>query len=214
MIRSLFLVLFSFLIAAANSAIGHTIWIEPVDGKMFIRFAEPDGRFEKSPGHLDSLSAPATFMLVTNAPAPIESAKKFDHFLLGAASATNTICTEAIFTVRSGRKPYFYARWQPSGSAAGEPLLTLDLVPTGKAGEARAYFRGQPLPGAKAKLRTPDEKEEEIVADHEGFVRFKAEQSGQYLLTIAHHREPTAGFYIGRAYQQTSHNMALTWWQP
>jgi hypothetical protein len=116
--------------------------------------------------------------------------------------------------VRGGRKPYFYARWQhPDAEGAGS-LLTLDLVPGGKAGEVRAFFRGKPLPNIKATLYLPGGQEMEITADHEGILRFQADKPGQYLLAIAHHREPIPGFYIGRAYEQTSHNAALSWQQP
>ena len=75
------------------------------------------------------------------------------------------------------------------------------------------YFRGQPLDGLEATLRTPDEKEKEYTANAEGFIRFDSRQSGQHRLSIAHHREPLAGDHGGRAYEQTSHNTALTWRQ-
>ena len=203
------------LLASMMSAFSHTVWIEPVGDKLLIRFAEPGNKFEKSPGYLDSLSPPAAFLVTsaTNATS-LEVSKKADHFLPAGAFPTNVVCTETIFTVRGGRKPHFYARWQPAGAVAMSPLLTLDLVPTGKPGEVRAWFRGQPLAGVKATLRTPDEEEHEITADAEGVLKFKATKSGQHLLTIAHHREPIAGFYQGRPYQQTSHNAALTWHQP
>jgi len=199
---------------AASQTHAHSVWIEPSDSKMVIRFAEPDGRFEKSPGYLDSLSPPNAFILVTNAPATIEAPKKSNHFLLTGATPTNTACAETIFTVRGGRKPHFYARWQPAVAEPPKPLLTLDLVPTGKPGEVRVYFRGQPLGGVKATLRTPDEKEKELAVDSEGYLRFTLNQSGQHLLTIAHYREPLAGFYGGQPYTQTSHNASLTWIQP
>lgn len=206
---------FTALLASAMSAFSHTVWIEPVGDKLLIRFAEPGSKFEKSPGHLDSLTAPAAFLVTsaTNA-TPLEAPKKADHFLLVGASSTNVVCTETIFTVRGGRKPHFYARWQPAGGGAASPSLILDLVPTGKPGEVRAWFRGQPLGGAKATLRTPDEEEQEITADADGILRFKSSKSGQHLITIAHHREPIGGFHYGRPYQQTSHNAALTWHQP
>ncbi len=192
----------------------HTVWIEPMDGQLVIRFAEPDGNFEKSPGHLDSLTAPSAFTVAgTNAPALLDSPKKTNHFLMVNASPTNVAGCESIFTVRAARKPHFYARWQPAGAGAGQPMLTFDLVPTGKPGEVRVYFRGRPLGGLKATLRTPDEKEKELTADAEGFIRFQSDQSGQHLLTIAHYRESVAGFHAGRAYDQTSHNTALTWRQ-
>jgi hypothetical protein len=213
MIRQFLFAVCVFTLCATNYAHAHAVWIEPSDNQLVIRFAEPDGNLEKSPGYLDSLSPPIAFLLVTNAPVAIEAPKKSDHFLLVGASPTNTVCAETAFTVRAGRKPNFYARWQPAGAGAATPLLTLDLVPTGKAGEVRAYFRGQPLGGIKATLRTPDEKETEITADAEGFLHFTPNQSGQYLLTIAHHRETLAGFHGGRPYQETSHNCSLAWQQ-
>ena len=198
---------------AANFARAHSVWIEPLGGQLVIRFAEPDGNFEKSPGHLDSLSSPMAFVLFTNAPKAVDAPKRSDQFQLVGATSTNTACVETSFTVRGGRKPNFYARWQLASAIAAPPLLTLDLVPTSKSGEVRVYFRDKPLGGIKATLRTPDEKEKELTPDGEGSLRFTSTQSGQHLLTIAHHREPLAGFHLGRAYEQTSHNAALTWRQ-
>ena len=202
-----------FALLVTPTVRSHTVWIEPSEGRMVLRFAEPDGKLETSPGYLDSLSLPMAFILVTNAPFAIEAPKKADHFLLVGASPTNTACAETAFTVRAGRKPHFYARWQPVGSGTATPLLTLDLVPTGQPGEVRAYFRGQPLGGIKATLRTPDEKERELTADAEGFLRFTSTQVGLHLLSVAHHRETMAGFHGGRAYTQASHNAALSWRQ-
>ena len=213
MIRPLHLILCALTLCAGNSAFAHSVWIEPQDGQLVIRFAEPGGHLEKSPGYLDSLSTPIAVILLTNTPAAIEAPKKSDHFLLAGAALTNTVCAETSFTVRAGRKPNFYARWQPIGAGAAAPLLTLDLVPTDQAGEVRVYFRGQPLGGIKAALRTPDENEIELTADAEGFLRFTSAKPGQYLLTIAHYREPLAGFHGGIAYKETSHNCSLAWQQ-
>jgi hypothetical protein len=213
MIRKFILGLF-VAIFGALSASAHTVWIEIKDGHLVIRFAEPGSDFETSPGYLDSLSLPDAFILVTNSPVSIESSKKNDYFLLTGTAATNVAGLETAFTVRGGRKPYFYARWQPANGGAGIPLLNLDLVPTGKAGEARAYFRGKPLGGVTATLRGPDGNEQEITADSDGFLHYASKQSGLYLLTIAHYREPISGFYNGVAYTETSHNCALTWQKP
>jgi hypothetical protein len=191
----------------------HSVWIEPSDGQLVIRFAEPSGNLEKSPGHLDSLTPPVAFILITNAPVAIESPKKSDHFLLVGTSPTNTACVDTSFTVRAKRKPNFYARWQPAGAGPTAPLLTLDIVLTGKPGEARAYFRGQPLGGIKATLHEPDGTEKDLTADADGFLRFTTKDPGQYMLTIAHHRESLAGFHVGQHYEQNSHNCALAWEQ-
>lgn len=216
MIRKLLVPLCALVVCAPNLVHAHSVWIEPSDGQLVIRFAEPSGNLEHSPGYLDSLAVPMTFQTVpatTNAPAALNVTKKSDHYLIEGAAATNIIGTETSFTVRAGRKPLFYARWQPAGSGEGKPLLTLDLVPTGKPGEARLFLRGQPRGGVKATLHTPNGDEKEFTADAEGFIRFPAVEPGQYLLTVAHQREPLAGVHLGVAYTETSHNCALSWEQ-
>ena len=202
------------LLLSVADARAHAVWIELLNGKLVARFAEPSGNYEKSPGFLDSLSGPSAFTVITNASVMIESPKGTNHFQLVNAATTNVAGMESIFTVRAGRKPHFYARWQPAGAGARTPMLTFDIVPTGKPGEARVYFRGQPVGGLKATLRTPDDTEREIPVDAEGYVRFESKQSGLHLLTIAHHRESIGGSHLGKAYQQTSHNTALSWVQP
>jgi hypothetical protein len=203
-----------------GSAWAHSVWIEPASAdRLLVRFAEPDGRLEASPGHLDSLTTPVAFSVMTNTPVPVEATKGTNYFLLVAASSTHPACAETSFTVMSasgkpGRKPIFYARWQPSLAEAGVPSLNLDVVPTGRSGEVRVYFRGQPLGGVKATLRTPDEVESEVTADANGFIRFDSKQAGQHHLSIARHRESLAGFHVGKPHDLTSHNFALTWRQP
>ncbi|MCW5558570.1 MAG: hypothetical protein KIT22_12155 [Verrucomicrobiae bacterium] len=196
----------------------HSVWIEPLSDELVIRFGELDGNIEKSPGHLDELSIPVSVAYVTNAPSVLAVTKKSNHFSLAGVTPTNVVCAESTYAVMTtpgnpGRRPIFYARWQPPGSGPGVPLLTLDLVPTATKGEVRVYFKGEPLPGIKAVLRTPDEREEEITANSEGLIRFTAEQVGQYHLSIARHREPLKGFFAGKEYGLTSHNAALTWIQ-
>jgi len=214
MVRQVFLTLFALTFGAVVTARAHSVWIERnTNDQLVVCFAEPGTALETSPGQLDNLSTPVAFMLVTNKPVAVEAPKKAEDFLLVGASHTNVACAETSFTVRGGRKPNFYARWQPAEAGAAAPLLTLDLVPTGKSGEVRAYFRGKALGGIKALLRAPDESETELTADAEGLIRFTATQSGHYLMTIAHHREPLAGFHRGVAYAETSHNCSLFWEQ-
>lgn len=213
MIRQFLVTLCLLGFSAPMLVSAHSVWIEPSAGQLVVRFAEPSGNLEKSPGHLDSLMPPIAFILLTNAPVAIESPKKSDHFLLVGASPTNTAGVETSFIVRAKRKPNFYARWQPAGTNATTPLLTLDVVLTGKPGEARAYFRGQPLGGIKVTLHTPYGTEADLTADAEGFVNFTTKEPGQYMLTIAHHRETLAGFQVGQPYEQNSHNCSLVWEQ-
>lgn len=204
-----------------HSLAAHSVWIEPdAAGRLVVRFAEPDGKLEKSPGHLDELTLPRAWQTgASNAPMALAVEKQRDHFALGPVTPNAAVQIETEFQViaapgRPGRRPHFYARWHPAGAGAATPALTLDLVPTGQPGEVRVFFRGKPLGGVRATLRTPDEKEQELAADAEGFLRFTSTQPGQHLLSIARHRENVGGFAGGRAYDLTSHNVALSWRQP
>ncbi|MGC3960542.1 MAG: hypothetical protein QM813_22205 [Verrucomicrobiota bacterium] len=208
----------SALVALSPAAVfAHSVWIEPSENRQpVIRFAEPSGNLERSPGHLDSLSVPMAFQTTpgsTNVPTLLNISKQKDHYAISGASGTNIIGVETSFTVRAGRKPCFYARWQPAGAGEGKPLLTLDLVPTGQSGEARLYLRGQPRGGVKATLMTPNGEEKEFTTDADGYLRVPTTEPGLYLLTVAHQREPIAGVHLGVVYKETSHNCSLAWEQ-
>ena len=181
---------------------------------MGVRFAEPDGKMEKSPGRLDSMTLPVAATLERDKASEISVTRQSDHFALHGATSGQVLCAESTHPVMApdgkGRRPTFYARWQPTLMIAGTPALTLDLVPTGKAGEVRVYFRGQPLGGVKATLIS-EQADTELTADADGFLRFEAKTPGQYLLTLGRHSEPLVGFHAGKAYTITSHNAALTW---
>jgi hypothetical protein len=195
------------------------VLIEPLaDGTLGLRFAEPDGKAETSPGRLDGLTPPVAFAVTDAAPRSLTTAKKSDHFHLADTTAAISACAETTHDVmapegKPGRRPVFYARWHTSLSVAATPALTLDIVPTGKPGEARIYFRGKPLAGAKATLHSPD-ADTEIVSDAEGFCHFETKKAGQYLLTLGRHSENLPGYHAGKAYEVTSHNASLTWRQP
>lgn len=206
-------------ILLTGSAFGHSVWIEPLGEQLVLRFAEPGGRLEKSPGHLDNLIAPVAFHLVTNTPVTSEAIKSTNHFRIAGTDASHVAGVETGFPVlggvgRPGRRPLFHARWQPDLGSAATPMLTLDIVPTGRPGEVRVYFRGEPLPGIKATLRTPGDEERELAADEYGYLRFITKESGVHLLTIAHHREKVRGFHGGRSHELLSHNASLAWHAP
>ncbi len=214
----------TLILAVVLPAAAHSVWIEPSpEGVLVIRFAEPDGKFEKSPGHLDSLTPPLAWKIGdTNTPVRLDVQKERDRFVITGSVQTDAVQTETAFAVMgargpasggAGRKPNFYARWQPDLQTEAVPALTLDLVPTGKPGEVRLLFRGQPVAGKAATFRTPDEKEVELTTDTDGLLRFSSSQPGLHLLTVAHHRETQPGFHGGKAYELNSHNASLTWVQ-
>jgi hypothetical protein len=199
----------------ATAAHAHTVWIElNGSGHPVVRFAEPGEPFETSPGHLDGLTPPLAIRDSDEATITVAAVKQHESFLLSGVTENDRLAVESIFTVRGDRKPCFYARWQPRGNAPKGPRLTLDLVPTERPGAVRAYFRNRPLGNVPAQLRLPNGVPLELWADPDGFIRFEPQGPGQYLLTIAHHRETRSGFHRGQAYERVSHNAALTWIQP
>ncbi len=147
--------------------------------------------------------------------------KTSDGFLLSDASAAIPVQIETGFTVmgkagdaeKPARKPFFYARWQPAGLIAAQPALNFDLVPTGSAGKVCVYLRGKPLAGAKVKLYSPTEPDQELTSDAEGLIHFTATKPGLYMLAAARQRELIPGFFGGKAYDVVSHNCSLSWRQ-
>jgi hypothetical protein len=208
------------LAALAPLARAHSVWVEPTpDQKLVIRFGELGGEIETSPGYLDQLMLPLAWKISADGkPAPFAVEKKSDHFLLVAATPAAPALGETRFPVmkrgdRPASWPQFYVRWHPAGAPApAAPALTLDILPTATVGEFRVHLRGQPLPGAKVVVHRLN-LETEIVADADGRFRFAATGTGLVLLTC-NHKESTAGFAAGAAYDVTSHNTALTWLQP
>ena len=211
-------ILASLLLASVSVA--HSVWVEPgPDGNLIVRFGELDGEVEKSPGHLDSLSTPVAAILpVSEEAKPLASEKKSDHFTLGAAKPDQGLVAENVFPVmafegRPARRPFFYSRWLPAGGekTAGQPSLTLDIVPTGNPGEARVYFRGKPLPNTKAQLNAPNGSHKPLKTDAEGVVKFTTDEPGRWVLTVPGYSEELPGFAGGQPYAVASHNASLTW---
>ena len=212
------------LLATASLARAHSVWLEDTpDQQLVIRFGEPGDEFERSPGHLDSLSLPLAWKSSSvSAKKPISFAveKKSDHFLLAAATPADAACGETRFPVmkrgsRPASWPHFYVRWQPAGAPGpAAPALTLDLLPTATPGEFRLCLRGQPLPNANVTVRHfGNNTEETVTTDATGIAHFTTATRGLVLLT-ANHKESLPGFDAGVAYDVTSHNVALTWRQP
>lgn len=207
-------------LAAAAPVAAHEVWIEESEGKLVVRFAEYGEAFEKSPGHLDTLSVSGAWTLGDDGkPTPFEVQKKADHFLLVSASPAKGVQAEAGFAVMKrgegpARKPNFYARWHHAAAGPAKPALVFDIVPTGTAGEVQVFFRNRPLAEAKITLVSPDGKEQELTADKDGKAKFTPDKSGNYLLYCKHQREDIAGFSGGVAYDALSHNCSLLWKQP
>ena len=217
--RSLLTLAVSTLLQLAASA--HSLWIEELPGHagLGVRFAQWGDEYETSPGHLDDFTQVSGWKPDDKGlPHLFEVIKKKDHFFLGKVEAGRPAFAQAQFTVRRlhedkpSRAPIFYCRWQPDGAGAGTPAMTMDIVPTGKPGEARVYFRGKPLGGVELLFFSPKVSDQKLQADAEGYVRAPdITKPGQYLLAVARYSEELPGFFNGVPFGITSHSASLYW---
>ena len=208
------------LLCLTSALSAHQVWIEELDGKLVVRFAEYGEDYEKSPGRLDSLITPQAWTTGDDGkPAAFEVQKKADHFLLAGATTAKGALAETGFPVMKrgedpARKPNFYARWHHAAAGEAKPSMMFDIVPTGIPGEVQVFFRGKALPDTKVFVVPPEGKEEELTTDKDGKAKFTIGKSGNYLLYCKHHREDLPGFSGGVAYEALSHNCSLIWKQP
>ena len=200
------------------SCYGHSVYFdENKSSKIKIRFGEFQDEYEESPGYLDSLDTISAWKIDDkNEPEKLETKKQINGFSINAINS-DKISAQTGFPVmvRQGqaRKPYFYARWCPSFKSKSTPSLTLDIVPNGKEGEVKVFFRGKTLSGIKLKLYSPDYNEVELVSDKNGLVVFKdiLKSKGIYMLKIARYSEKVSGYDQGKLYEIISHNCSLSW---
>ena len=200
------------------SCYGHSVYFdENKSSKIKIRFGEFQDEYEESPGYLDSLDTISAWKIDDkNEPEKLETKKQINGFSINAINSDN-IAAQTGFPVMArqdqARKPYFYARWCPSFKSKSTPSLTLDIVPNGKEGEVKVFFRGKTLSGIKLKLYSPDYNEVELVSDKNGLVVFKdsLKSKGIYMLKIARYSEKVSGYDQGKLYEIMSHNCSLSW---
>lgn len=209
------------LVLSVAPAFAHSVWIEDTaEQKLMLRFGELGEELEKSPGRLDSFLPVVIWSGAEDLAGKLfEAQKKGDGFLLPEISAGKAAFAETGFPLRAqkekrGTRSLVYARWNPDGTAVGAPAFFLDIVPTGKPGEARVYFQDKPLGGAKLALLSPGEKEREITADGDGFVRIQTVKSGLYILACEHQRQAQTGYFGGQFFDAVSHSVTLAWRQP
>lgn len=213
----------SFALALSGIAAAHSVWIETVEGKLVVRFGDVGEHYEKSPGHLDSLSTPKAHIApvkLDDKPASIEVEKEAEFFLLKDTSPEKAAVISTIFPVMgkaatakkpaSARWPQFYARWQAPGTVSA-PTSILDIVPSSEKGKATVYFKGKPLAGAELVLIQPNGKEVDLVADEAGTVTFTTAGKGLFVLAVAGYSETASGTYLGKEYTVISHNSSCAW---
>lgn len=188
---------------AAPVARAHQIWIEQAPGQdAVIRFGEfGENLRETSPGLLDKLGKPVATLVSARGEKQADASKTGAGFALPfRAEPGDAIVAEdasyPLYTWKQGERQttnwYHPAARYITGFAAQPPRLTLDLTPTGAAGEFRLYFKGAPLPKAKVSLVVQSGWVKEGHTDAQGLVRFDLPWQGVYVAEVSHN-DRTAG---------------------
>jgi hypothetical protein len=207
------------LIGLVSTAHAHQIWLEQPEGQnTILRFGEfGENLRETSPGLLDRLGQPTATLIAAGKETPLTVTKAADGFTLsGKLSPGQSIVAEdAAFPLRTFKQEgkdvtswYHPAARFIADDMAQTPKLTLDLTPTGKAGEFRLTFKGQPLARTEVHLLVQSGWGKEARTNAEGVVTFDFPWQGQYVLEASHidrtpGERPGAGKYDGINYVTT-----------
>lgn len=207
----------ALLFSAASHA--HQVWIEQDAEGAKLYFGEfHENLREVSPGYLDKFAHPIATHLSGSTERPVKIAKKTNAFEIAAhTNAGETLVAQdthyPVYDRKESGQPVRTA-WTPaarwlSGFAAQPPRLTLDIVPTGAAGEFRVYFRGQSLPEAKVEVSAASGWGRELKTDKEGSFKLSLPWKGVYAILVRHN-ESMAGERDGEKYAAASYATTTT----
>jgi uncharacterized GH25 family protein len=207
----------------AAPAAAHQVWLEPAkEGARFYFGEFGDNLHEVSPGYLDKLSRPRATLLSASGEKQLEVSKQRDAFVIagrpGKGEALIVVDPEyPVSESKEGEKPV-RSVWTPAARFAGSlaaqaPKLTLDVVPTGTAGEFQVFFRGKPLPSAELTLTALSGWSRQEKSDAAGKARFTLPWKGTYALLVRH-REDISGSRPGakgaESFDRSSFGTTLT----
>jgi hypothetical protein len=178
----------------ATSASAHHLWLEADGQGAKLYFGEFDENLrEASPGLLDRFTPLPEAKAVGTVTQPLKVEKTPGAFALsGAIGAADSIVAEQARV--SERKQadkvirtlgHLAARWVPD-FAERAPVLTLDVVPTGKPGAFKVVYDGKPLAKAKLELIAESGWKKELQADEQGAFTATLPWRGIYVIEIEH----------------------------
>lgn len=203
----------------AGSVHAHQIWLEQTPKAASLYFGEYDrNQREISPGLLDKITQQTATLANAKGEKALTSTRTNNAIVFSAHAAKNeTIYTEDAsypvseykngdLTVRSAR--ILGARLVTSNQPQ-EPKLALDLVPTGKQGEFKIFYKGQAQPKTKVGLIAQSGWTREASSDDQGIVKFDLPWQGTYVLEVRY-VDKTPGERAGKPYDFTNHMTTLS----
>jgi uncharacterized GH25 family protein len=176
----------------ALPAQAHQIWIEQPKGQnAVIRFGEfGENLRETSPGLLDKFVKPAGTLLTSKGERKADGTKTANGFALPlkAASGQSIVAEDAqypLYTWNNATSRYYPAARLITSFAAQQPKLDLDLVPAGKPGQFKLFFKGHPRAKTKVTLATQSGWSKEAQTDEQGVVEFDMPWKGTYVAEVS-----------------------------
>jgi uncharacterized GH25 family protein len=216
--------LLSLLVLSAPVAQAHHIWLEQ-DGKTVrLQFGEFTlNQRETTPGLLDKFVAPTATLVGAAGERVLKLDKTARGFVVLAsmpAAGESIVAEDKAYptweTTTDGKVSQHV--WAPAARlvtnfAAQQPKLTFDIVPTGKAGQFKVTYKGQPLPKVAVHAIVPSGWTKETTSDAQGLIQFDLPWRSMYVLE-AEHIDKTGGERGGKAYATATYVTSLTVNQP
>ena len=178
----------------ATSASAHHLWLEPDGQGARLYFGEFDENLrEASPGLLDRFKPLPEATAIGTSAQPLKVEKTPSAFTVGdtIGAGDSIVAQQGMVSERKqGDKPVrtlgtLAARWVPD-FAERAPILTLDIVPTGKPGSFKVVYDGKPLAKAKLELKAESGWQHELRTDEQGAFTASLPWKGTYVIEIEH----------------------------
>lgn len=208
---------------AAGTASAHQIWLQQDGKSASVYFGEfGDNLREASPGLLDKFSIRNVTWISPSGSKPLQASKTAGAFVLNGkvAAGESIIAEERHYPSWEEKKDGKATRtvWIPAArlfadGKAQAAALTLDLVPTGTAGQFQVSYQGKPLAQAKVNAVVQSGWGKEAWSDAQGLVSFPLPWQGTYVLEVQH-TDKQAGQHEGVAYDKAMYVTTLSLVQP
>jgi uncharacterized GH25 family protein len=195
------------MLGAVTSAQAHQIWIEQANGEnAVVRFGEfGENLREASPGRLDKFAKVTGTLLSAKGEQSADATKTANGFTLPfkAASGDGIVAEDAHYPLYQTKQQdkevtgwYYPAARLITSFAEQKPKLVFDLVPTGRDGEFKLFFKQQPKAKTKVTLVTQSGWSKEAQTDAQGLVSFDLPWKGTYVAEVSF-TDRTAGERAG-----------------
>jgi hypothetical protein len=202
----------------AVPAYAHQLWLEQDGDKAVLYYGEFNENLrEASPGFLDRIAPKAQAVSASGA-RDIDAAKGSGGFALatGAKAGESLLVEDTHFPIaerKTGDKTIRTARTMGARQALDfevrEPRLVLDIVPAGKPGAFKVFFKDKPLAKAKVEVIAASGWAREMRTDAQGALEVPLPWQGRYVVLVEH-TDPTAGERAGAAYDVASYVSTLS----